>query len=194
MNCRQARRIVLGSLGEPAAYLEHLASCPECARERREQERLLGDLALLRTEAPFEIDVRERVMAALAKSAATRARSLGPALGWLLLGSVASAAGIVWSAIDRAETLRSVARLLARTAFQIVAKLEDLLRPAAALVSACRRLLASMLEVVVPILEHAFRLLPSFQASLVAALTVMTLVTVLGVRRELRRAPYTEEL
>lgn len=73
MICRQSRMMLidreLGSL-DPEAYAalhRHLQGCAACRVEAQEGERLRDDLTLLRGEAPFEIDVRSRVLARVAE-------------------------------------------------------------------------------------------------------------------------------
>ncbi len=106
MRCRQARAALLekefGSLpGDLEAGLDqHLASCAECAGEAAFERRMVADLALLRGQIPYEIDVRPRVMVEIAE----RLRPVVPAftsreLGWATFAAVAAGLTLVAVAI-----------------------------------------------------------------------------------------------
>ena len=67
MICRQARMAIIEGELEPlspsveAELAHHLGRCPACAAVARAEAQLAVDLATLREEYPFELDVRGRV-------------------------------------------------------------------------------------------------------------------------------------
>jgi len=108
MRCRTARRklldLDLSTTRQPVdARLErHLVACAACAAERRSAAILVRDLRSLRSEPPFELDVRAAVLRALARShahGAGRSPVLDrAALAWLAAGVAAVFAPLAWGA------------------------------------------------------------------------------------------------
>jgi len=101
MRCREARTAVAErgwgplSAGRGAALDAHLHGCGDCAATERDELRLLGDLAGLRTEVPFDVEVTRRVLRQIT--------GLGPVvreevparqLGWAAAIAVATTVGL----------------------------------------------------------------------------------------------------
>jgi hypothetical protein len=97
MNCRSARTaIVERSLGTPPSETEgalraHLEGCPSCAAAARNEAEIETALALLKTEAPFEIDVAGRVLDAVAAFPPARHENVP---GWQLIWAGLTAAAL----------------------------------------------------------------------------------------------------
>ncbi len=102
MRCARARRLLLDrELGhvDPTlgAVLErHLETCPGCARESRLDMLVVADLALLRGEPTFELDVSDRVMTRV-RELETVGRAEVPVwqLGWSTAAAVLTAVALV---------------------------------------------------------------------------------------------------
>jgi hypothetical protein len=96
MNCREARRTIVGrSLGPLAPELgsalrRHLERCRACAAEERIERCLKRELASLRGEFPHAIDIRRRVMRDISGLGSVE-REVVPArqIGWAAAAAIA---------------------------------------------------------------------------------------------------------
>lgn len=195
MRCRAARRALLErSLGTgpgpavAAALGKHLGACPACALEARLGERLTAELARLRTEVAFDLDVVERVLTRIPRMAPV-AHDQVPfgRVGLLVAGTAACAAALLWTGTVHAPVLFFGMRRLATTAAAISTALLELLRPARTVLGAGLHLALHVWNLVLPLLQNVSGLAPSFEALTLACVAVMTLTTALVVRRDLRR-------
>lgn len=100
MHCREARRMRLAEAAHtlPSSRLgllrAHLACCPECAEENRMDGWIERDLAALRGELPFDLDVSPRILEAVALLGPPPGeRPSARLLGWAVAASIA--AGLV---------------------------------------------------------------------------------------------------
>jgi hypothetical protein len=87
----------LGAIGPhvEASLQAHFESCASCAAWASTERRLTADLALLRSAAPFEIDVTSRVARDLAGLRPAREEVSTRQLGWAVAAAVACGAGLL---------------------------------------------------------------------------------------------------
>lgn len=98
MRCRSVRKALVdrsqGRLAARAcAALEaHVAACRECAAAAADEEAIASDLVSLRGPAPFEVDVRERVLAAVSGTESAPVEEVGAReLGFGVAAGIAAA-------------------------------------------------------------------------------------------------------
>jgi hypothetical protein len=137
MNCRRAslasvERDLSGLPADVEAALKtHLAGCPACAERERAERLMLEDLAALRRTAPDEVDVRERVAAALRDDPPLAPRDVSPwQLGWAAAAALAAVAVLLpavgaslRSAAPALRDLRAAAEGLATAAGSLISAL-----------------------------------------------------------------------
>lgn len=153
MRCREAKRLRLAAATGPLAVPRrdalraHLACCPACAEESRMDGWIERDLAALREELPFDVDVSDRVLRAVATLGPPRDDRPSPwQLGWAAAAAVAAglvaAAGLGSLVAGRGEALSQAAGLVRALWGTTVA----LVRPVAALARTVLGALWSVLE------------------------------------------------
>lgn len=196
MNCRVARRRLLDrEIGAPAItpdadLARHLQVCGGCASEAKAGLRLARELASLRTVAPFEVDVVERVRAGLANRPAFPA-SL-PAVDrravlWLAAGLTAIFVALAWGTrniVALAEGARetwTLAAAFGRVVFLMFSAFGRTLEATGSVVARWISISASALP------ERMMFGFSLENATLCAAL-FMTLLTLLALARDIRRA------
>jgi hypothetical protein len=117
MDCHDATTaIVERSLGaldpdREAALLVHLEGCPVCAAKAGAEADLGAALALLRTEPPFEVDVANRVLEAIAAIPPPRRDAVAARqFGWAALAAAGLTVGILVSGAFLAPSMIGLAR------------------------------------------------------------------------------------
>jgi hypothetical protein len=117
MDCRHATTAILersfGTLDpdREAALLAHLDGCPACAVKAGEEAGLSDALALLRTEPPFEFDVADRVLNAVAAFPPPRRETVpGRQLVWAGLAAAVLTVALVVSGAFLAPSMLGVAQ------------------------------------------------------------------------------------
>lgn len=130
MRCREARTAIAergwGPLraGRRETLDAHLHGCDACAAVECDELRLLGDLAGLRTEVPFDVDVTRRVLQQVARLEPVVREEVPPSqLGWA--AAIAVAATIVvlvtfFGAVPELATLGAQIQGLAGAAAHVV--------------------------------------------------------------------------
>ena len=194
MRCRRARKFLverdLGLLSGPAraALDAHLADCVDCVARARSDAALTADLLSLRVDAPFGIDVRNRVVAGLP---ATRPAGFGELrtqpFGWAVAGAIASAVALVWGLLEMTPTFPALAQYvgsLFQSAKPLVASSLAML---ATLATAAGRLLANLLGATAPVFRS---LEPIATTAILASFVMMSCTIALVVARDLRK-PHT---
>lgn len=192
MRCRKVRKaIVLKKHGwlSPAvesAMIIHMVRCPACAAEKRSEDELIRALGLLHVEAPFEIDVAERVVSRILAIESVRRQEVTPReLGW---GALAASGMALALLVTAANVLSEVPDLLARAkaaASGMGGLLGDAARPfftAAGVAWTFTRVLGGAFASTVTLLEKAE---PLARAAALLAVLVMTSVTGMIVGRDL---------
>jgi hypothetical protein len=102
MNCREARNFIVERSLEPqapgtdVALRRHLERCEACAAEALVEHRLKTDFAFLREECPHAVDVKRRVMRAVAGMGGVE-RELVPArqIAWGAAAAIACSLGLL---------------------------------------------------------------------------------------------------
>jgi hypothetical protein len=197
MDCRCAKaailRSALGDLdpGAQTALLEHLAGCPSCAANADTEAETSDALALLRAEAPFEIDVVERVLDAVAPGPPP-ARDAVPSglFGWAALAAAGLAVGILVSGAFLAPSLFGVVREAARWAVGAGGFLVRLGGTAAASVASMKPLLVAAWVLLTTLSSLVQKAEPLIRAALIVTVLAILILSTAVIGRDFRaRAP-----
>lgn len=194
-SCARARRRLMeretGALDDrlAPALREHLAGCRSCAAYARASERLAGDLMRLRGTGIEVVDVVPRVMARIAVAGPPAREAVPPRQrGWIAAWAAAVALAILATAVAQAGLLVDALERSADAARGLAAV-------GLALLAAARRSLGPFGSLGVDaaaglgrLVEAAGELLPSLPSLALVAIVVVSLTTVLVLRRDFRRA------
>lgn len=193
--CSVARRLILdretGSLDprQAGSLDEHLASCAACGAEARASLRMAGDLLRLRRDPATDLDVAARVMARIAVGGPVARQDVPQRqIGWVAAAVVAVALAVLVTAVAQAPVLLDGIETSGDAAHGLVTALS-------AFASAARRTLGTMGGALLDAwalggawLAAVGRRLPSFPSLTLAAIVLVTVTTVLVLRRDLHRA------
>ena len=191
MRCRRARRFLverdLGLLsGRARAALDaHLTGCVDCVAHATADAALTADLLSLRVDTPFEIDVRDRVVADLPATLPTGLGELRTQpFGWAVAGAIASAVALVWGLWELTSTLPALAQY-AGSLFQGAKPLvASSLATLATFATAVGQLLANLLGAAAPVFRS---LQPVATTAILASFVMMSCTIALVVARDLRK-------
>jgi len=196
MRCNVARRKLIErelGAGPPAADADlarHLKHCAGCAAEVQAGPRIVGELARLRTDAPFEFDVVGRVRAGLV--AAPRSATAIPAIDrravlWIAAGLAAIFSTLAWGVGHVSALLAglgetwTVAAVFGRVAFLMFSAVGRTLETAGALAFRWISIFASAVS-------GPIALGLSVRSVTLGAAVAMTLLTLLVLARDVRRS------
>jgi len=125
VNCRAARAAIVETnfgpldLGVQDALSDHVGACSVCAALAREEAGLDAALSLLRSDPPFEIDVAERVLAAIESlDAPTRQAVPWRQVGWAALAAAVLAVGVLVSGAFLAPSMLAILRYAGKAAVE----------------------------------------------------------------------------
>jgi hypothetical protein len=191
MRCSRATKAILdGQVGPADAAREaalslHLREYAACRRESLEAERMAVDLAGLRCDYPFEIDVRPRVLARLADLQRPSTTDVPTRqLGWAALAAGIAAVMLVGGFIELLPDLARLARGLLVAAGSLGDLIGRLLQPLSLVMTVPLRLAWGLFKWAAPLLDGLQPLAIGAAAACTAAM-VATIAVVLS--RDLRR-------
>ncbi len=193
MDCRAARRSYLEQelrLGPPAARTaldRHLGRCSACRSAVALERGLTADLAALRVDPPFAVDIRVRLAAELAGRAPGVPEVGARELGWSLAAAAAFAAILVfgaWRELPAPATLARDCWALLSAAASAVA---GLFAPLQALFASGFRLLGELAGATRSLLGTLHALEPAATAAILACTAMMAAGIGLVLGRDLMR-------
>lgn len=193
MRCRTARKWILErQLGRRAGVHEtalgaHVRTCPDCASDARAGEALARQLAALRADIPFPLDVADLVMLRIgALGTVKRSDRSGHQLAGIAAATLLVALGILGTVAWHAPALLNGLQVAGGVLFELAAASLRFLRPAGDLLGALGELIAHAGSALLAVLSPLGRLAPSFHGMAFATLLIMTATTAFLVGRDLR--------
>jgi hypothetical protein len=174
-----------------AALCVHLAVCPGCAAEARAEADLEAALALLSTDPPFEADVANRVLDAIAAMEPPR-RDAVPArqLGWAALAAAGLTVGILVSGVYLAPSIFGLALEAGRSLPAAGGVLARLGGAALATLASTKPLFVATWDLLTAASTLVRKAEPLFRGAAALTVLAMLILTTAVIARDLRgRAP-----